>query len=48
MSQGETVPEALTNLIDAVQGVIAARMEEYFETLPSEQSESPRALSVAF
>jgi predicted RNase H-like HicB family nuclease len=33
MSQGETAAEALENLIDAVQGVVAAKMEENFRAI---------------
>ncbi len=33
MSQGETQAEALENLIDAVQGVVAAKMEENFRAI---------------
>lgn len=33
MAQGDTQAEALENLIDAVQGVLAAEMEEQFRTL---------------
>lgn len=33
MAQGETQAEALENLIDAVQGVLAAGMEEQFRTI---------------
>lgn len=32
MSQGETEEEALENLVDAVQGVVAAKMEEQFRS----------------
>jgi len=36
MSQGETEAEALENLINAVQGVLAAKMEEHFRTIDFE------------
>lgn len=33
MAQGETVEEALENLVDAIQGIVAAKMEEHFRAL---------------
>lgn len=54
MSQGETEEEALENLIDAVQGVVAVKMEEHFRTIDFEVSSratSPRpsrVVSVTF
>jgi predicted RNase H-like HicB family nuclease len=36
MSQGETEEEALENVIDAIQGVLAARMEEHFKSIDFE------------
>ena len=35
MAQGETQDEALANLIDAVQGVIAVKMEQDFREVRS-------------
>ncbi len=53
MAQGETEEEALENLIDAVQGVVAVRMGEHFRTLDfdaaSATSSGPgRVVSVTF
>jgi len=36
VSQGETPAEALENLIDAVQGVVAAKMEENFRAIDTD------------
>jgi len=49
MSQGETEEEALENVIDAVQGVMALRMEEHFRSLDlSPGSRATRTVSVRF
>jgi predicted RNase H-like HicB family nuclease len=54
MSQGETEGEALESLIDAVQGVVAVKMEEHFRTadfdLPSQatSSRAGRVVNVTF
>jgi predicted RNase H-like HicB family nuclease len=39
MAQGETQEEALENLIDAVQGIIAVKMAEHYKTLGLEMPE---------
>jgi predicted RNase H-like HicB family nuclease len=47
MSQGETEREALENLIDAIQGVLAVRMEERFRTIDFDMpSATPHFVSV--
>jgi predicted RNase H-like HicB family nuclease len=46
VSQGETAEEALDNLIDAVQGVVAAKMEERFTADDFELS-TPGTISIA-
>lgn len=53
MSQGETEEEALENLIDAVQGVVAVKMEEHFRTIDFDVSRQAasgpaRVVSVTF
>jgi predicted RNase H-like HicB family nuclease len=53
MAQGETEEEAFENLIDAIQGVIAVRMEEQvksidFKMAPVGTQKPGRRVSVAF
>jgi predicted RNase H-like HicB family nuclease len=46
MAQGETQAEALENLIDAVQGVLAAGMEEQFRTIDPDAVSGTTRLTV--
>jgi predicted RNase H-like HicB family nuclease len=46
-SQGNTQAEALENLIDAVQGVVAAKMEENFRALDIDASPGTRRLTIS-
>lgn len=53
MSQGETEEDALENLIDAVQGVVAVRMEEHFRTInfamqPTDATRTGRDVNITF
>lgn len=51
MSQGETEEEALANLIDAVNGVVAVRMQERFEGIDfvrSAKEAGGREVTVSF
>ena len=45
MSQGDTQAEALENLIDAVQGVVAAKMEENFRAIKAAADTPPGTTS---